>query len=520
LVLATSPLAAGKPDDAAAGARLYRSGLLRSGRPVVGRQLSGVERAACVACHLRSAMGGVEGGQAIPPIAGPILFAPRGAVGVGRVAYTEATLARAIREGIDPGGRRLGDLMPRYDLGEADMTALAAYLRSLGTTPVEGVDASAIHFAVVVGPGADPVRRDRMLSVLRAFTDYVNSERSAEGRRARGQSPVMRSAPHQTRRWQLHVWELHGPSSGWRRQLEAFHAEQPAFALLSGLVPGGFRPVEEFCEARSVPCLFPNTDLPSTGGEHFYTLYQWRGVTLLADVLAGQLIETAGATPALPVLQVVGRDEEDVAAAEGLRRRLVDAPNAPHIVTVELAGQAPNAAFWTRLLRERRYAALVWWSAAPDLTGLAALDAGLLPRVYVAYRNLLEPPPAPPGLGGYAFAVHPFRSPRDGDRDFSGTLAWLKSHGFKPSGDPIEANTYYAAALAAAALGGSAGSLSPRESLIEAIEYRSDLIAIGPAYSRFSLAAHQHVGAKSARIIRLPDSPDQPPQAQTGWIVP
>ena len=36
--------------------------------------------------------------------------------------YTEATLARAIREGIDADGRALTFLMPRFALGDADMT--------------------------------------------------------------------------------------------------------------------------------------------------------------------------------------------------------------------------------------------------------------------------------------------------------------------------------------------------------------------------------------------------------------
>ena len=507
-------------DAIAAGARLYRDGRTASGAALVGRQPDGVERSACVACHLRSAMGGVEGGQAIPPVAGPILEAPRGPPDGGRPAYSDATLARAIREGVDPAGRRLGNLMPRYALGDADMAALIAYLRSLGHGPVEGVDAAALHLAVVIAPDADAARRERMLAVLRAFTDYINAERSPEGRRARGQSPLMPSAAHQTRRWQLHVWTLHGPASGWRRQLEEYRTAQPVFALLSGLVPGSFQPVAEFCEERAIPCVLPNSDLPATGSDAFYTLYLWRGMPLLADVLAGELRAAAGAAPSLPVLQLVGPDEEDRAAALALSRRLAGAGGGPALVTTELASAAPDAATWTRLLRERRYAALVWWRREPDLAGLAALDAGLLPRVYVSYRTRVEPPPAPAGLGGYAYAVQPYRSPRDGDRDLAATGVWLRSHGIRPSGDPIEANTYYAAALVAAALGSSAGSLSPRESLIEAIEYRSDLVAIGPAVAGFGLAAHQHVGAKSARIVKLPDGPDEKARAETGWITP
>ena len=48
-----------------------------------------------------------------------------------RDPYTEATLARAIRDGVAADGRPLGALMPRFEMDDAAMADLIAYLRTL-----------------------------------------------------------------------------------------------------------------------------------------------------------------------------------------------------------------------------------------------------------------------------------------------------------------------------------------------------------------------------------------------------
>ena len=103
----------GAPATPSAGETLYRRGLLSSAQPVqatreAGAVLRGAD-AACVNCHRRSGLGSIEGHIAIPPIAGPYLFVPRGEglaqrgipfVDTARInhdPYTDESLARAIR---------------------------------------------------------------------------------------------------------------------------------------------------------------------------------------------------------------------------------------------------------------------------------------------------------------------------------------------------------------------------------------------------------------------------------------
>ena len=57
----------------------------------------------------------------------------------GRRDYTDESTARVIREGIDADGRKLSTLMPRFQLGDADMAALIAYLKSLDRAVERGL---------------------------------------------------------------------------------------------------------------------------------------------------------------------------------------------------------------------------------------------------------------------------------------------------------------------------------------------------------------------------------------------
>ena len=130
-----------------------------------------------------------------------------------RPAYDQQSLARSLREGIDPDGKRLVAPMPRYNLDDAAVAALSAYLEQLSSVPAPGVEPDILHLATVVTPDARPEQADAVVGVLRAWSDSA---------RASGKP------------WRLHVWELTGPSATWLAQLEDRYRQQPVFALLSG----------------------------------------------------------------------------------------------------------------------------------------------------------------------------------------------------------------------------------------------------------------------------------------------
>src|SRR5260370_12429340 len=272
------------PVSRTAGERVYREGIVPSeatlgGQRQAGARIGGAE-AACVSYHRRSGLGSAEGSFTIPPIIGTYLFRTRAqnvqdldlphvpAGGAHRDAYTDETLARAIRDGVRPAGTELSYLMPRFKLDDETMASLIGYLKSLTSGSVAGVTEQTLHFATIVTPDADPVARQGMLDVL----DRYFADKNAF---IRGESPKLVSSRELmyrvTRRWQLHVWDLTGPPATWQRQLHERLAAEPVFAIVSGIGGKNWAPVHAFCKEESIPCLMPNVDLPVVPENAFYS---------------------------------------------------------------------------------------------------------------------------------------------------------------------------------------------------------------------------------------------------------
>src|SRR5262249_34329419 len=140
-----------------------------------------------------------------------------------RAAYDDATLARAVREGVDSDGKPLKYLMPHFKVGDGDMTALTAYLKSLDQAHVPGVTDAALHFATIITPAADPVKRKGMLAVLEQYFAERNARQMSPAPRLHG-SRVVEFMVH--RRWELRVWQLTGPEAAWGEQLDGHMKEE------------------------------------------------------------------------------------------------------------------------------------------------------------------------------------------------------------------------------------------------------------------------------------------------------
>jgi mono/diheme cytochrome c family protein len=116
----------------------------------------------CAGCHGRDGRGRSEGGTRPPDIRWESLVRPAaGGARHPRPAYDRATLVRAITMGIDPGGRPLDPVMPRYQLMREDADDLLAYLGRLGVLSDPGLTADDFHLGVFLppGPGRNAARR-------------------------------------------------------------------------------------------------------------------------------------------------------------------------------------------------------------------------------------------------------------------------------------------------------------------------------------------------------------------------
>lgn len=88
---------------------------------------------ACVACHGADRQGGrlaTRYRPVVPPLTPAALPGEHDGKddGHAHAAYTAATLARAITEGVGPEGEPLDPAMPRWSMSEADLADLVAYL--------------------------------------------------------------------------------------------------------------------------------------------------------------------------------------------------------------------------------------------------------------------------------------------------------------------------------------------------------------------------------------------------------
>ena len=158
-------------------------------------QFSG-QQFSCVSCHRPSGFGSSEGGYYVPPITGPSVFNPAKADRVQRFkemfqesqppsfwaqvreprlrpAYDDVTLARALREGLDPNRENLDPVMPRYVIDDQDMTNLISFIRALSVETDSGVDTDSIHFATIVTDDADEAAVKAMLATMETFFTWM-----------------------------------------------------------------------------------------------------------------------------------------------------------------------------------------------------------------------------------------------------------------------------------------------------------------------------------------------------------
>lgn len=308
-----------------AGRRIYEQGILPDGTPLSAQRPEGFTlegaHAACTTCHRRSGMGSVEGQVErivmVVPIAGPVLFKPAKFANsfldpshhyvpnkawqraLTRPAYDEKSLARALREGVDPAGRPLSPPMMRYALDDKAVSALAAYLRQLNSQPSPGLGRDgSLQVATVITPDVPAARAEAVLGVVRAW---------------------LRSIRPLGRPIRLHEWRLTGEAGDWPSQLADFYRQQPVFALVSGVGGARWQPVQAFCEAQTLPCLLPSVevapdnDTRGAGQTAYYSVYYSPGLTLEARLLAHYLKDqTKKRTPGL--VQIYSDDSGRIAA--------------------------------------------------------------------------------------------------------------------------------------------------------------------------------------------------------------
>ncbi|MDN7904563.1 c-type cytochrome [Burkholderia diffusa] len=523
---AAAPVVPADPGEA-----IFQRGILGSGAPLEAVHQDGVRlqgaAAACINCHRRSGLGSKEGNETIPPITWRYLVHPRAQTAedldipyvpgmrTDREPYTEERLARAVRDGIDPEGRQFSRLMPQYALGDADIAALTGYLKRLDRRTPSGVTDTVLHFATIVTPDADPVKRAGMLDVLQHYFADKNAFPF-------GTTPPLRSTRKMmfmvNRRWELHVWELTGPPDTWRAQLTELLARQPVLAVVSGLGGRNWAPVHDFCEAEAVPCLFPNVEVPVETDHDFYSVYFSRGVLLESDLIATRILDEAGARPAPHAVKTVWQVYRAGDNGERGARALAAALKA-HGIAVSNRALASGDSVARALRRLPRDDVLVLWLRPPDLAALARVPPATDTVFMSGLLGGLDDTPLPTSWRGVTRIAYPFDLPEGRRVRVDYAFGWFSIRQIPMVAPQVQADTYLACGLLAETLSHLVDAFV-REYLVERIQDMLERRILTGYYPRLTLAPGQRFASKGGYIVRFAGPDRLKLSADGGWIVP
>jgi hypothetical protein len=508
----TSTVAVDDLLNAQAGRQMYREGILPSGEPmtaivagdvpVLGTQFS------CESCHGRSGMGAAEGNYIVPPIAGQFLFAP--SPQPARPAYTQDSLAQLLRDGVTPGGRILGELMPRYKLADDEVAAMMVYLAGLSSALSPGVDDKFIRFAAVITDDVAAEEREAVLAVLNTFVEEKNRNTRLESERwDRGNTPHSR-LPTVHRDWVLEEWALSGPSETWNEQLERRYRDAPVFAMLSGLSNSSWGPISRFCERNEVPCLFPGTDLTDAGNGDFYTLYYSRGLELEADLIASHLADH----PVSNVVQVYCADSPAQAATH-LRTKLELSDAMVRDVEFDCDDAPPIKDLAGYIAADQGVALILWLNQEH-----AASISEELPDARMYFSSTLlgnELGGSFSAVSGPAFVAHPFRLPGHVDPAFARFRVWAKTRGIELTSPRRQSEAFFAC-LAMKDTIAHMGRFFIRDFALDTLDHAQSIVAYLPFYPRPTLGPHQRFVNKGGYVLPIVDG--QPDQKGAAWILP
>lgn len=538
-------------DSVASGKRLYLQGVLASGETLRATTQGDIairgSQFSCAGCHRRSGYGSSEGGNYVPPITAPILYRPRELDRAKlfkklfketqpqgfasrvrsprmRPAYTDETLARAVRDGVDAAGRELDPLMPRYRVGETDMVNLIAYLKTLSTEHDLGVDDTSIRFATVVAGDVDPGEREAMLATLGTFFAWINLDTQGDLRNPNFSPHYRTDFVKAYRTWRLDVWELLGEPEVWEAQLAAYYEERPVFALVSSLVEGPWAPVQQFCEAKRLPCLFPHTELPESGNGvgNVYSVHFSRGLVLEAEVMAQFITQDDTLRNNARLVQIHDAGPRGAVPA-GVLAAVLEARGTYRLEQYRVADNASLRAAIARLASERQPAdALIVWpgAKATDAIVMLAADPSVARRIFLPSAALDAARAATtPALAERLYLPYPYEAPGAYHPRSFRVRAWMRSRGLAITHPRIQFDTYFALTVLQYGLEHIVDDFS-RDYLLEYVEHEAENALNPGTYPRLALGPGQRFASKGAYVVRL-DAAARGGFVPVGeWIVP
>lgn len=522
------------------GERMYREGILPSGESMQAFAAGEIPVEAtsftCVSCHLRSGLGAIEGEVVAPPATGLILYEPRETYMKGnefvpsyhnyavnlppRPAYTDDSLARMIASGVDPTGRSTMKVMPRYQLEDADMAILIAYLKTLSVEYSSGVSKELIRFATVIVEGTDQAEVESMLVPLQFSVDRKNSLATA----AQNNDRVARMAYNMlgpdllAKRFTLEHWVLKGASSTWYVQLEDYYAANPVFALLGGISHGDWEPVHRFCEEKQLPNIFPLVDYPVVDQPNWYTIYLSRGIRQEGEAAARYLAGMYELFAGRKVIQISRDSRRGNALREGFSQVWAQ-KKMPAATDISLpVGASLNARQLIKLIRTQNPAAVIVWDdadALPALRDAAQVEGwkGLFLSSGTWLGESLWALPA--GMREQLYLTWPYRLPHENIRFDISLKRILSGRKLEDFNAEIISKAYISNEILGKALTEMRGEYY-RDFFLDSIDMLDDTYF--PLYERLSFGQGQRYASKGCFIVQLGQGENPQLERRSEWV--
>ena len=527
------------------GERIYREGILPDGKPVLSIVEGDITvegtMFSCVSCHMRSGLGSYEGEVTTTPTNGKNLYQPRYAdtrrfdppgkkdipsylraayaAPPRRPAYTDKTLAVALRDGIDPAGIVLNHVMPRYELNDRDMAILINYLKSLSSEPSPGVTKTEIRFATVVTDEVGAKERKTMLQPLENYVRGHNSRAKAIFTRTK-YGVFAEEMDLAYRKMALDVWELKGPPETWRGQLEGYLRKEPVFALLGGITTGEWKPIHEFCENNRIPCLFPITDFPVISDKDWYTIYFSKGYYQEGDAAARFLRRSVTDAAERKVVQIYEDTKAGKALAQGFEKEWSELGHRPPVNRILRSGETVTKELLDQLYGTGKPDVILLWLGSGAIPAIKAVsESGKEPEKLLVSSTLLKNQiwDIPDEARDFTFITYPYRLPPLHNKRSPSSPAHRDNNTHPFLNDQFIAIRMYYLSMLLTETFMDMKSNFYRDYFLDAISMMNDMIY--PDHPNVSFGPGQRYASKGCYVVQLAHGANPAILKKSDWVI-
>jgi hypothetical protein len=377
-----------------------------------------------------------------------------------------------------------------------------------------------LHFATIITPDADPIKRRGMLDVLNNYFADKNRIplKPSPPMRTSGKTMYSKSMYIANRHWQLHVWDLTGPADGWKVQLEKHLKDEPVMAVVSGLGGGNWAPIHDFCERRQVPCLFPNVEVPVDATGDFYSLYLSKGVLLEAELIAKSLGETAAGAPPVKTVAQIYRVGDNGQAAAGALTSVLQSRGIV-VRNRALAATAKGRDTADALRGASAADVLVLWLRPADVAALGEAPAAPASVFMSGLMGGLEDAPLAPSWREHVRLTYPFDLPERRIVRLDYALGWFSIRHIPVVAQQVQVDTYLACGLLSETLNDMADAMEPNY-LVERMQGVLEHRILTGYYPRLALATGQSFASKGGYVVKFAQPTGRQVTAQGDWTIP